>query len=80
MTIATPTKQPLATAETPSKLVANELVGLKVQEDKQVKKGDEQEEPLLTPNPRRFVLFPIKYHDVSFYFYLLCIVPISYIF
>ena len=29
-----------------------------------VKKVDTVEEPLLTPNPQRFVLFPIKYHDV----------------
>ncbi|ORY05845.1 reductase M2 polypeptide variant 3d [Basidiobolus meristosporus CBS 931.73] len=25
---------------------------------------EEEEEPLLKPNPRRFVLFPIRYHDV----------------
>lgn len=23
------------------------------------------DEPILTPNPKRFVLFPIKYHEVS---------------
>jgi hypothetical protein len=23
-------------------------------------------EPILTPNPKRFVLFPINYHDVRF--------------
>ncbi|KAL1923193.1 uncharacterized protein VTP21DRAFT_9569 [Calcarisporiella thermophila] len=27
-------------------------------------KEQEMEEPILTPNPRRFVLFPIKYHEV----------------
>lgn len=27
-------------------------------------KEDLSDEPLLTPNPNRFVLFPIKYHDV----------------
>jgi len=26
---------------------------------------EEQDEPLLQENPQRFVLFPIKYHDVS---------------
>src|SRR6266511_1856113 len=25
---------------------------------------DQQDEPLLKPNPRRFVLFPIQYHEV----------------
>jgi ribonucleoside-diphosphate reductase subunit M2 len=28
---------------------------------------EEAHEPLLQENPNRFVLFPIKYHDVSFY-------------
>lgn len=28
-------------------------------------KEEEQDEPLLQENPQRFVLFPIKYHDVS---------------
>lgn len=28
-------------------------------------KPEEAYEPLLTENPQRFVLFPIKYHDVS---------------
>lgn len=28
-------------------------------------KDEEAEEPLLQENPGRFVLFPIKYHDVS---------------
>ncbi|XP_051264771.1 ribonucleoside-diphosphate reductase subunit M2 [Dicentrarchus labrax] len=33
---------------------------------KAVKKssGEEEEEPLLKENPRRFVIFPIKYHDI----------------
>ena len=29
-------------------------------------KPEEADEPLLQENPQRFVLFPIKYHDVSF--------------
>lgn len=29
-------------------------------------KGDEVNEPILQENPNRFVLFPIKYHEVSF--------------
>jgi ribonucleoside-diphosphate reductase subunit M2 len=28
-------------------------------------KEEEADEPLLQENPQRFVLFPIKYHDVS---------------
>ena len=28
-------------------------------------KEDEADEPLLQENPHRFVLFPIKYHEVS---------------
>lgn len=28
-------------------------------------KSDEADEPLLQENPQRFVLFPIKYHEVS---------------
>lgn len=28
-------------------------------------KPDESDEPLLQENPHRFVLFPIKYHEVS---------------
>src|SRR6185369_16612440 len=26
---------------------------------------DQQDEPLLKPNPRRFVLFPVQYHEVK---------------
>lgn len=29
-------------------------------------KPDEEDEPLLQENPQRFVLFPIKYHEVCF--------------
>lgn len=28
------------------------------------KKSSEEEEPLLKENPRRFVIFPIQYHDI----------------
>ncbi len=28
-------------------------------------KAEEADEPLLQENPQRFVLFPIKYHEVS---------------
>jgi ribonucleoside-diphosphate reductase subunit M2 len=28
-------------------------------------KAEEADEPILQENPQRFVLFPIKYHDVS---------------
>ena len=30
-------------------------------------KAEEADEPLLQENPHRFVLFPIKYHEVSFF-------------
>lgn len=30
----------------------------------QVPRGGEEEEPLLRENPRRFVIFPIQYHDI----------------
>jgi ribonucleoside-diphosphate reductase subunit M2 len=30
-------------------------------------KPEEADEPLLQENPNRFVLFPIKYHEVSFF-------------
>lgn len=30
----------------------------------QVARGAEEEEPLLRENPRRFVIFPIQYHDI----------------
>lgn len=29
-------------------------------------KAEEMDEPLLRANPQRFVLFPIKYHEVCF--------------
>ena len=37
-----------------------------VPQPKAVKKSSssEQEEPLLKENPRRFVIFPIQYHDI----------------
>merc|ERR1712035_304930 len=33
-------------------------------ESKAVKKSSSEEEPLLKENPRRFVIFPIQYHDI----------------
>lgn len=33
-------------------------------------KPSEADEPLLQENPQRFVLFPIKYHEVSNFFFL----------
>jgi ribonucleoside-diphosphate reductase subunit M2 len=33
-------------------------------EEKKHSKLDEEEEPLLVENKKRFVLFPIKYHEV----------------
>lgn len=40
--------------------------GFCVFQPKAVKKSsrEEQEEPLLKDNPRRFVIFPIQYHDI----------------
>jgi ribonucleoside-diphosphate reductase subunit M2 len=32
-------------------------------------KAQEMDEPLLQENPHRFVLFPIKYHEVRVYYY-----------
>src|ERR1700737_326716 len=34
------------------------------EQDKKHPKADEEEEPLLVENKKRFVLFPIKYHEV----------------
>ncbi len=33
-------------------------------QSKAVKKSGSEEEPLLKENPRRFVIFPIQYHDI----------------
>jgi hypothetical protein len=35
------------------------------EQDKKHAKIEEEEEPLLVENKKRFVLFPIKYHEVS---------------
>jgi hypothetical protein len=35
------------------------------QVEEKTEKDDEVEEPLLVENKKRFVLFPIKYHEVS---------------
>jgi len=34
------------------------------EQDKKLVKLEEEEEPLLVENKKRFVLFPIKYHEV----------------
>jgi hypothetical protein len=39
-------------------------VSVEGQENKQAKLDEEEEEPLLVENKKRFVLFPIKYHEV----------------
>lgn len=56
--------------ETPSKKVAAELA--KVNMNKNTKEvsatkenNTDDDEPLLTESSRRFVLFPIRYHEVS---------------
>jgi len=36
------------------------------EQDKKHAKLEEEEEPLLVENKKRFVLFPIKYHEVAF--------------
>jgi ribonucleoside-diphosphate reductase subunit M2 len=38
-------------------------------------KPEEADEPLLQENPNRFVLFPIKYHEVCIINAFLCICP-----
>ena len=43
---------------------ATALVGKKQLEEK-TEKEEVEEEPLLVENKKRFVLFPIKYHEVS---------------
>ena len=35
-----------------------------IEQEKKHSKVDEEEEPLLVENKKRFVLFPIKYHEV----------------
>ncbi len=35
-----------------------------LQKKEKKKKFDVSEEPLLRENPRRFVIFPIQYHDI----------------
>lgn len=35
------------------------------EQDKKHAKPEEEEEPLLVENKKRFVLFPIKYHEVN---------------
>jgi hypothetical protein len=47
---------------TPRKELAKKLALLEVDAEP---KAEEKPEPILTPNTKRFVLFPIKHHDVS---------------
>jgi hypothetical protein len=55
--------------QTPSKKVAAELakvsMGKEITDVARAIKEEEQDEPLLTESKRRFVLFPIRYHEVS---------------
>ncbi|OQV14851.1 Ribonucleoside-diphosphate reductase subunit M2 [Hypsibius exemplaris] len=62
LTFNSPTKESMARkspfkVRTPSKVV-------KIAEQTTLDNFDEQEEPLLRDNPGRFVIFPIKYHDI----------------
>ena len=51
----TETKKPIVEVKVPQKAV---VVAPTI-------KPEESDEPLLQENPQRFVLFPIKYHEVS---------------
>lgn len=51
-----PLNQTTDTAELKTKIV---------EESKTVVSKAEEDEPILQENPQRFVLFPIKYHEVS---------------
>jgi len=52
---------------TPSKKVAAELAKVDMNKKEVVKaaNNETEDEPLLTESARRFVLFPIRYHEVS---------------
>ena len=57
---------------TPSKKVAAELAKVdmnKSNKDVKAVSKETEDEPLLTESARRFVLFPIRYHEVSGCFY-----------
>lgn len=41
-----------------------QLTAQLAKKDAEVAKSAYDEEPILKPNPRRFVLFPIRYHEV----------------
>lgn len=41
-----------------------DILVLPVVQPKATKKSSTEEEPLLKENPRRFVIFPIQYHDI----------------
>jgi ribonucleoside-diphosphate reductase subunit M2 len=51
--------------EADHKPVVEEVKKVEKEPETAVTKPDESDEPLLQENPGRFVLFPIKYHDVS---------------
>ncbi len=67
--------------QTPRKELANKLDALSTADDsaadmklqKKLELVATKDEPILTPNPKRFVLFPIKYHEVYIYDLLLCL-------
>ena len=51
--------------EADHKPVVEEVKKVEKESETAVTKPDESDEPLLQENPNRFVLFPIKYHEVS---------------
>jgi hypothetical protein len=52
---------------TATPVVGKKAVVDEVEEKKSAAKQEEEEEPLLVENKKRFVLFPIKYHEVMTY-------------
>ena len=46
-------------------IVGKKPVTEEPEDKKSAAKQEEEEEPLLVENKKRFVLFPIKYHEVS---------------
>jgi len=69
-----PEKASANTAIIPKPIILKGLAAESVEEIKQAQKAitvaptikpEEYDEPLLQENPNRFVLFPIKYHEVS---------------
>lgn len=63
---------------TPSKKVAAELAKVdmnKSTKDVKTVSKETEDEPLLTESARRFVLFPIRYHEVSFIIFYAILLP-----